>query len=157
MGFSLSRVIFHDFGGPLMQLMLGCVELLVATNLNKRQSHDCPRLRDAPRSGYPPVASLGKDPPRNLGAPSRIFRTASAASLDFVPAPSESTYLHFKSLKHPIFENKEDMGGKTSGNKAAYFDKLKDLLDSYKSIFIVGVDNVSSQQVRRVASKHDTI
>jgi large subunit ribosomal protein LP0 len=40
------------------------------------------------------------------------------------------------------------MGGK-SGNKAVYFDKLKGLLDEYKSIFLVGVDNVSSQQVGR--------
>lgn len=31
------------------------------------------------------------------------------------------------------------MGGK-SDNKAAYFDKLKALLDEFKSIFIVGVD-----------------
>ena len=40
------------------------------------------------------------------------------------------------------------MGGK-SANKSVYFDKLKGLLDEYKSIFLVGVDNVSSQQVRR--------
>jgi large subunit ribosomal protein LP0 len=38
------------------------------------------------------------------------------------------------------------MGGR-SANKAGYFDKLKGLLEEYKSIFIVGVDNVSSQQV----------
>jgi hypothetical protein len=31
------------------------------------------------------------------------------------------------------------MGGK-SGTKAVYFDKLKGLLDEYKSVFIVGVD-----------------
>ncbi|KAL1651384.1 ribosomal protein P0 (A0) (L10E) [Diplodia intermedia] len=41
------------------------------------------------------------------------------------------------------------MGGK-SQNKAAYFDKLKALLDEYKSIFIVGVDNVSSQQMHEI-------
>jgi len=41
------------------------------------------------------------------------------------------------------------MGGKSS-NKAAYFDKLKDLLDTYKSIFIVTVDNVSSQQMHEI-------
>jgi large subunit ribosomal protein LP0 len=41
------------------------------------------------------------------------------------------------------------MGGK-SANKAAYFDKLKDLLDEYKSIFIVTVDNVSSQQMHEI-------
>ncbi|MCJ1310914.1 ribosomal protein P0 (A0) (L10E) [Agyrium rufum] len=41
------------------------------------------------------------------------------------------------------------MGGKTA-NKAAYFDKLKDLLDEYKSIFIVSVDNVSSQQMHKI-------
>jgi len=41
------------------------------------------------------------------------------------------------------------MGGKTS-NKAAYFDKLKGLLEEYKSIFIVTVDNVSSQQMHEI-------
>ncbi|KAF1981338.1 hypothetical protein K402DRAFT_342646 [Aulographum hederae CBS 113979] len=41
------------------------------------------------------------------------------------------------------------MGGK-SGNKAAYFDKLAKLLEDYKSIFIVGVDNVSSQQMHEI-------
>ena len=33
------------------------------------------------------------------------------------------------------------MGGKND-NKAAYFDKLKSLLEEFKSIFIVSVDNV---------------
>lgn len=41
------------------------------------------------------------------------------------------------------------MGGK-SATKAAYFDKLKELLETYSSIFIVGVDNVSSQQMHEV-------
>lgn len=41
------------------------------------------------------------------------------------------------------------MGGK-SDNKAAYFDKLKALLEEYKSIFIVSVDNVSSQQMHEI-------
>jgi len=41
------------------------------------------------------------------------------------------------------------MGGK-SENKAGYFDKLKALLEEYKSIFIVGVDNVSSQQMHEI-------
>lgn len=41
------------------------------------------------------------------------------------------------------------MGGKTS-NKAVYFDKLKGLLEEYKSIFIVTVDNVSSQQMHKI-------
>ncbi|EXJ81586.1 60S acidic ribosomal protein P0 [Capronia coronata CBS 617.96] len=41
------------------------------------------------------------------------------------------------------------MGGK-SGSKTVYFDKLKSLLDEYKSIFIVGVDNVSSQQMHEI-------
>ncbi|KAJ4523377.1 ribosomal protein P0 (A0) (L10E) [Exophiala dermatitidis] len=41
------------------------------------------------------------------------------------------------------------MGGK-SGSKSVYFDKLKTLLDEYKSIFIVGVDNVSSQQMHEI-------
>lgn len=43
------------------------------------------------------------------------------------------------------------MGGK-SGTKAVYFDKLKGLLDEYKSIFIVSVDNVSSQQMHEIRS-----
>jgi len=43
------------------------------------------------------------------------------------------------------------MGGKT-GTKAVYFDKLKGLLDEYKSIFIVTVDNVSSQQMHEIRS-----
>jgi large subunit ribosomal protein LP0 len=41
------------------------------------------------------------------------------------------------------------MGGKT-GNKAGYFDKLKGLLEEYASIFIVSVDNVSSQQMHEI-------
>jgi large subunit ribosomal protein LP0 len=41
------------------------------------------------------------------------------------------------------------MGGKT-GTKAVYFEKLKGLLDEYKSIFIVTVDNVSSQQMHEI-------
>lgn len=41
------------------------------------------------------------------------------------------------------------MGGKT-GTKAAYFEKLKGLLEEYKSIFIVTVDNVSSQQMHEI-------
>lgn len=41
------------------------------------------------------------------------------------------------------------MGGKT-GNKAGYFDKLKGLLETYASVFIVTVDNVSSQQMHEI-------
>ena len=41
------------------------------------------------------------------------------------------------------------MGGK-SANKSQYFDKLKALLEEYHSIFIVGVDNVSSQQMHEI-------
>ncbi|WEW58271.1 ribosomal protein P0 (A0) (L10E) [Emydomyces testavorans] len=41
------------------------------------------------------------------------------------------------------------MGGK-SASKSAYFEKLKGLLDEYKSIFIVTVDNVSSQQMHEI-------
>jgi len=41
------------------------------------------------------------------------------------------------------------MGGKTIG-KVDYFDKLKELLQQYKSIFIVTVDNVSSQQMHEI-------
>lgn len=41
------------------------------------------------------------------------------------------------------------MGGK-SNTKAAYFDKLEALLEEFKSIFIVTVDNVSSQQMHEI-------
>ncbi|KAK6463844.1 60S acidic ribosomal protein P0 [Scheffersomyces coipomensis] len=41
------------------------------------------------------------------------------------------------------------MGG-TREKKAEYFSKLRELLEEYKSIFIVGVDNVSSQQMHEV-------
>lgn len=40
------------------------------------------------------------------------------------------------------------MGVKT--NKQQYFDKLKGLLEDHKSIFIVSVDNVSSQQMHEI-------
>lgn len=40
------------------------------------------------------------------------------------------------------------MGG--SKNKAGYFDKLKGLLEEYKSVFIVTIDNVSSQQMHEI-------
>ncbi|RKF65834.1 60S acidic ribosomal protein P0 [Erysiphe neolycopersici] len=42
------------------------------------------------------------------------------------------------------------MGGNRTENKANYFDKLKGLLGEYKSIFIVSVDNVSSQQMHEI-------
>lgn len=35
-------------------------------------------------------------------------------------------------------------------NKAGYFDKLKGLLEEYKSVFIVEIDNVSSQQMHEI-------
>ena len=41
------------------------------------------------------------------------------------------------------------MGGKTT-NKAGYVDKLKGLLEDYKSAFIVEIDNVSSQQMHEI-------
>lgn len=40
--------------------------------------------------------------------------------------------------------------GVSKANKAIYFEKLKGLLESYKSIFIVTVDNVSSQQMHEI-------
>jgi len=42
------------------------------------------------------------------------------------------------------------MGGSRSENKAGYFQKLEGLLSDYKSIFIVTVDNVSSQQMHEI-------
>ncbi|KAK9484645.1 ribosomal protein L10-domain-containing protein [Lipomyces starkeyi] len=41
------------------------------------------------------------------------------------------------------------MGG-TREKKSEYFTKLRSLLEEYKSIFIVGVDNVSSQQMHEI-------
>jgi len=41
------------------------------------------------------------------------------------------------------------MGGKNA-SKSAYFEKLKTLLETYKSIFIVTVDNVASQQMHEI-------
>lgn len=41
------------------------------------------------------------------------------------------------------------MGGKKE-SKVAYFEKLEQLLKDYKSIFIVTVDNVSSQQMHEI-------
>jgi large subunit ribosomal protein LP0 len=41
------------------------------------------------------------------------------------------------------------MGGKNA-SKSAYFDKLKTLLEEYRSIFIVTVDNVASQQMHEI-------
>jgi len=61
----------------------------------------------------------------------------------------KSNHIYTLALKHPNFILKEVMGGK-SGTKAVYFDKLKGLLDEYKSIFIVSVDNVSSQQMHEI-------
>lgn len=42
-----------------------------------------------------------------------------------------------------------EMGG-VREKKAEYFTKLRELLEEYKSIFVVGVDNVSSQQLHEV-------
>jgi len=42
------------------------------------------------------------------------------------------------------------MGGSRSENKAGYFQKLEKLLVDYTSIFIVTVDNVSSQQMHEI-------
>jgi large subunit ribosomal protein LP0 len=40
--------------------------------------------------------------------------------------------------------------GATRDKKVEYFSKLRELLEEYKSIFVVGVDNVSSQQMHEV-------
>ena len=39
------------------------------------------------------------------------------------------------------------MGGK---DKSSYFEKLRALLEEYKSVFIVEIDNVSSQQMHEI-------
>ncbi|KAG0675969.1 ribosomal protein P0 (A0) (L10E) [Pichia californica] len=40
--------------------------------------------------------------------------------------------------------------GATREKKEAYFSKLRELVEEYKSVFVVGVDNVSSQQMHEV-------
>ncbi|KAG7692943.1 hypothetical protein KL930_004291 [Ogataea haglerorum] len=40
--------------------------------------------------------------------------------------------------------------GANKDKKVEYFSKLKQLLEEYKSVFIVGVDNVSSQQMHEI-------
>lgn len=40
--------------------------------------------------------------------------------------------------------------GATKEKKAQYFNKLRELVAEYKSVFVVGVDNVSSQQMHEV-------
>lgn len=42
------------------------------------------------------------------------------------------------------------MGGIISEKKSEYFAKLKEYLATYKSLFLVGVDNVSSQQLHEI-------
>jgi large subunit ribosomal protein LP0 len=41
-------------------------------------------------------------------------------------------------------------GGSASQRKQAYFDKLKNLLDEYPKILIVGADNVGSNQMQKI-------
>lgn len=50
------------------------------------------------------------------------------------------------------------MGGK-SENKAAYFEKFRSLLEEFKTIFVVGIDNVSSQQMHesRIAMRGQAV
>ncbi|WFC99849.1 ribosomal protein P0 (A0) (L10E) [Malassezia yamatoensis] len=42
--------------------------------------------------------------------------------------------------------------GVTRASKEAWFERLNDLLDNYSSIFIVNIDNVSSQQMHQIRS-----
>jgi len=48
------------------------------------------------------------------------------------------------------FENKQKAMGGTRPEKEAYFDKLKELLAQYSSIFLVNVDNVGSNQMHQI-------
>merc|ERR1712000_647446 len=56
-------------------------------------------------------------------------------------------YTRHLALKQPTFIQKEAMGGK---DKSSYFEKLRALLEEYKSVFIVEIDNVSSQQMHEI-------
>lgn len=49
--------------------------------------------------------------------------------------------------------------GATREKKEAYFTKLRQLVEEYKSVFVVGVDNVSSQQMHEVrkALRNDAV
>lgn len=60
----------------------------------------------------------------------------------------EASFSPSLSFKHPFYIQVE-MGG-VREKKVEYFSKLRELLEEYKSIFVVGVDNVSSQQLHEV-------
>lgn len=64
------------------------------------------------------------------------------------PPPSAFSSSLVSTLKNPFFILVE-MGG-VREKKSEYFVKLRELLEEYKSIFVVGVDNVSSQQLHEV-------
>merc|ERR1711939_840715 len=61
-----------------------------------------------------------------------------------------STSLSHYSLPLNILTSSSRSHGGKTGTKAVYFDKLKGLLDEYKSILIDSVDNVSSQQMHEI-------
>lgn len=87
--------------------------------------------------------------PRDLFHPS-LPPTSSHVNLDYHTYTTLNTQLDLPlNILSSASTAKEDMGGK-SANKAGYFDKLKGLLEEYKSVFIVGVDNVSSQQMHEI-------
>uniref|UniRef100_A0A8H7TLY2 Large ribosomal subunit protein uL10 n=1 Tax=Bionectria ochroleuca TaxID=29856 RepID=A0A8H7TLY2_BIOOC len=60
---------------------------------------------------------------------------------------------HFPYTQIPLPLNNLPSGKRRYGgskNKSGYFDKLQALLEEYKSVFIVEIDNVSSQQMHEI-------
>jgi hypothetical protein len=88
---------------------------------------------------------------RKSGRPTEIARGHwQLCKLDF--ATQRTYFLNNTNNTKPALNNpipQDAMGGK-SATKSQYFDKLKGLLEEYHSIFIVGVDNVSSQQMHEI-------
>jgi hypothetical protein len=96
-----------------------------------------------PRSGVPDRK------PRKSGTPTKFASWHIATSISRCRS---LPLLNLTNNTKPALNNpipQDAMGGK-SATKSQYFDKLKGLLEEYRSIFIVGVDNVSSQQMHEI-------
>jgi len=114
-----------------------------------------PKILEAGSQPDARVESISFVPPRSscdLALAFSNFRSPQSKNLNFFCASCISQHCRPKFPRLPLnilTSLQEVMGGK-SGTKAIYFDKLKSLLDSNKSIFIVAVDNVSSQQMHEI-------
>lgn len=133
-----------------MKKILGYKYKYKAQDGSPRSSH---RIRSVRRtathrnSDFERLSKTGRLRPRELFTCITVTKSISTITAQ--------THFQYTKLHLPLnilssaSKLKEDMGGK-SANKAGYFDKLKGLLEEYKSIFIVGVDNVSSQQMHEI-------